>query len=217
MLRGCSQVCTICLSLTCGSSNTSAGTPALSTLTQTNTSFAFGQQSYPLPADFDWMISGTQWDRGYRWQVFGPLTPQEWQVLKSGLSPTGPRRRFRLMNGLYYLDPIPYDSNTLVYEYYSRNFALTGGVTTAPASRFTTDTDTYLLPEDLLVLGLKWRYRRAKGMDYTQEQDDYETALQREIGRDASARVLRLDIIQPDVNFLTSNQIPDTGFGGGQS
>ena len=183
------------------------------TATNTSVSMAFGQQSYPLPSDYDFMISGTQWDRGYRWQVFGPLTPQEWQVLKSGLSPTGPRRRFRLMAGMYYLDPVPYDSNLLVYEYYSTQFAYTGGNTAAPSDTFTTDSDTYLLPDDLMILGLKYRYRKAKGLDYGDDQEAYEDALQRELGRDASSRVLRLDISTPDVALLSSNQIPDTGFG----
>ena len=179
----------------------------------TSTSLAFGQQSYSLPSDFDFMISGTQWDRGYRWQVFGPLTPQEWQVLKSGLSPTGPRRRFRLMNGLYYLDPIPYDSNLLVYEYVSANFVNSGGLTTSPTNAFTQDTDTYVLPDDLMILGLQWRYKRAKGLDYSQEYETYDDALQRELGRDTGSRTLRLDITTSDVALLSSNQIPDTGFG----
>lgn len=184
---------------------------------ETNVSIAFGQQAYPLPADFGWMIQGTCWDRGYRWQVFGPLTPQEWQVLKSGLSPTGPRRRFRLFAGQFDLDPIPYDSNLLVYEYYSANFVLTGGVSTTPNNAFTSDTDTYRLPDDLLILGVQWRYKRAKGLDYSQEHATWSAAVQRELGRDTAARTLRLDIATPDVQLMSQNQIPDTGFGGGST
>jgi hypothetical protein len=186
------------------------------TKTISNTSMAFGQETYALPADFDYMINQTMWDRGYRWQVFGGLTPQEWQVLKSGLSPTGPRRRFRIMDGALHLDPIPYDSNILVYEYYSTNFCLTGGFSTASASLFTTDTDTYILNDDLLIMGIMWRWRRAKGLDYQQEYKTYSDAMQRELGRDATARPLRLDVITPDVALMTANQVPDTGFGTGQ-
>ena len=161
------------------------------------------------------MIPGTAWDRGYRWQVFCPLTPQEWQVLKSGLSPTGPRRRFRIMGGQFCLDPVPYDNNLLVYEYYSANWCWTGGVTTSPSNVFTSDTDTYMLPDDLMILGLKWRFKAAKGLDYTQEYATYTAQMQREIGRDTSARTVRLDIQTPDVQLLSNNMSPDTGFGGG--
>ena len=183
----------------------------VATMSNSNVSMAFGQEAYSLPADLDYIIPGTLWDRGYRWQIYGPLTPQEWQTLKSGLSPTGPRRRYRLISGSFYIDPIPYDSNTLVYEYYSTNFALTGGVTAA--SSFTTDSDTFVLPDDVLIFGLKWRYLRAKGLDYAEEFKSYDDAVGRELGRDGVSQVLALDVMQPDVRLLTQNQIPDTGFG----
>ena len=182
------------------------------TISTSNMSIAFGQESYVLPADYDYMITGTQWDRGFRWQIYGPLTPQEWQVLKSGLSPTGPRRRFRLMQGKFFLDPIPYDSNSLVFEYYSLAFALdaTGLI---PKNLFTQDADTYVLPDDLLIQGLIWRFRRAKGLDYAEERKSYEDAMARELARDTSSQALQLDVAVPDVRLLTSSQIPDTGFG----
>jgi hypothetical protein len=185
----------------------------VASLTSTNTSIAFGQESYSLPSDYNFSIPGTQWDRGYRWQLFGPLTPQEWQVLKSGLSPTGPRRRWRLMGSLFYVDPIPYDSNLLVFEYYSLNWAMTGG--TVAASSFTTDGDTYVLEDDLMTLGIMWRYKAAKGLDYQQLYETWDRAIQREIGHDTGARILRTDVQTPDVALLTSNQIPDTGYGSG--
>lgn len=180
-------------------------------LTTTNTTLAFGQEIYSLPSDYDRMINGTFWDRGYRWQVYGPLSPQEWQVLKSGLSPTGPRRRFRIFGGTVHIDPIPYDSNTLVYEYYGMGYALsTLGVA---KTQFDTDTDTYVLPDDLLTQGLIWRWRRAKGLDYGQEFKSYEDAICRELARDASMPELRLNMSRPDVSLLSHFQIPDTGFG----
>ena len=181
------------------------------TLTTSSTTLAFGQESYSLPSDYDYMITGTQWDRGFRWQIYGPLTPGEWQVLKSGLSPTGPRRRFRLMAGKFFLDPIPFDSNTLVYEYYSTSVVLDSNGNGKAA--FTQDTDTYVLPDDLMVLGLIWRWRRAKGLDYEQEFKTYDDSMSRELARDTASQALQLDIAVPDVRLLTSSQIPDTGFG----
>lgn len=180
-------------------------------ITSSNVSLAFGQESYSLPSDFDYMIPETAWDRGYRWQLLGPLQPAEWQVLKSGLSPTGPRRRFRFFGGSLYLDPIPFDSNTLVYEYYSTSFVLQASG--AKTNTFALDNDTYLLPDDLLILGLMWRWRRAKGLDYTQEQETYQRRYDAEIGRAASARALMLNAADNGIRFLGNSQIPDTGFG----
>lgn len=180
-------------------------------ISNTNTTMAFGQEAYSLPADFDFMIPGTQWDRGFRWQLLGPMNPDEWQVLKSGLSPTGPRRRFRLMGGKLYLDPIPYDSNLLVFEYYSTSFMSNAAGTAS--NTFTADSDTYLLPDDLLILGLKWRWKSARGLNYEDEFDVYDKLMGTELGRAASARPLRLDASDSGINFISNAQIPDTGFG----
>ena len=80
-------------------------------------------------------------------------------------------------------------------------------------TQFSADTDTYQIDDDLLILGLIWRYRRAKGLDYSEEKRTYDDALARKLARDASSQSLQLDIAVPDVRLLTSSQIPDTGFG----
>ncbi|MBV8649685.1 hypothetical protein [Paludibacterium sp.] len=191
-----------------GSSITVSNTASMD---NSNVAMAFGQESYPLPSDYDYMIAGTPWDRGFRWPLLGPLTPQEWQSLKSGLSPTGPRRRFRIMLGAFYLDPIPYDSNLLVYEYYSTAFAT--GADGSAKTAFTADTDIYVLPDDTMILGMLWRYKRAKGLDYSEEYALYESVLTRELGRDASAPALQLDHSASGIRLLSTQQIPDTGYG----
>lgn len=181
------------------------------TVTTSNSTLAFGQESYALPSDFNYLINDTIWDRGYRWQIIGSMNAQEWQVLKSGLSPTGPRRRFRLMDGLLYLDPIPYDSNTIAYEYYSNAWCATSGGT--PQTAWANDTDVPILSDDLFVLGIIWRFRRAKGLDYAQEYKTYMDKVQSMIGRASGARALPLGASAGRVNLIGNSQIPDTGFG----
>lgn len=55
-----------------------------------------GQPWYSVPADFDSQVFETGWDRGNQWEIYGPLSPQEWQYRKSGLSVVTPRSRFRV-------------------------------------------------------------------------------------------------------------------------
>jgi hypothetical protein len=45
--------------------------------------------------DFRHFVNGTAWDRTQRWQLLGPVSPQEDQWMRSGVTATGPRRRFR--------------------------------------------------------------------------------------------------------------------------
>lgn len=182
-----------------------------SSVTNTNISLAFGQDTYALPADYDHMIPQTQWDRGFRWQLLGPMSPQEWQVLKSGLSPTGPRRRYRLIDGAFVVDPVPYDTNQLVFEYYSTNWVQSAAG--ASQRQFSADTDYFMLDDDAFVMGLKWRFRSAKGLAYDEEKDTWERRIELMIGRQAGERSLPLNSSASGVRLLNNNNVPDTGFG----
>jgi len=184
---------------------------ATSTISSTDTSIAFGQESYPLPADYNYMINQTQWDRGYRWQIMGPLNAQEWQVLKSGLSPTGPRRRFRIMENEFYIDPIPFDNSTLVFEYYSTAFCYSSAGVAQTA--WTADTDTPAINDELFILGIKWRFLRAKGFDYAEEYKNYSDMITSLLGRNMGAKILPLAAQSRGQVLINNSQVPDTGFG----
>lgn len=172
---------------------------------------AIGEESYALPQDYDHMIVQTQWDRGFRWQLLGPLNPQEWQVLKSGISPTGPRRRFRLIDNMFYIDPIPYDNNELVFEYYSYNWCQSNqGI---GQNLWQADTDTYLLDDDTFILGLIWRYRMAKGLDYSDENKMWMRSIDRFKSRQAATRNLPINAQNTGIRLISNAQVPDTGFG----
>lgn len=176
------------------------------------TSFYCGNDSYALPNDFAFFITQTMWDGNFRWQLLGPLEAQEWAVLKFGISPTGPRRRFRIFNNLFYIDPVPNDNGSLIaYEYYSAYWAQSSTGTTQ--SGFLADTDNFLLDDDVMTLGLKWRYKQRAGLDYTQEKEDYDMALQRVMSRDGGTRNLPLNATASGVRLLNNQNIPDTNFG----
>lgn len=84
--------------------------------------------SYALPADLNYKIFETEWDRDNTWPLIGPLDPQEWQYRKSGISNVVPRKMFRVKgyaNNQFYVHPTP-DSgdngDTLVFEYSSKTW-----------------------------------------------------------------------------------------------
>lgn len=177
-----------------------------------STSLAFGLDAYPFPVDVDHLMPSTFWDRSMRWQIEGPLSPQDWQSLKSGIIVSGPRRRYRVMDGSFHLDPVPADNNTLIYEYYSYNYCMSAlGV---PQLSFQMDTDVYLLDDDVMILGLIWRFRRAKGLDYDEEKNAWSDAMDRFKSRQASSKNLPLNATVLDYpQFLGVANIPDSGFG----
>lgn len=191
------------------SSQVTVSTPV--TVTQTAISLAFGQQSYAMPADFDHFITQTFWDRSYRWQLLGPMDPQEWQVLKSGIAPTGPRNRFRIMGDLFYIDPVPASVHTDVFEYISN--AWCQSVTGIAQQIWTADTDYYNLDDDAFILGVIWRYRRSKGLDYNEEYNQWAARAQRTAARDGGSRVIPLNAQGGNERLLGPANIPDTSFG----
>lgn len=184
---------------------------SFATASTLQTSLAFGQQAYPLPTDFGYFMTQTFWDRAFRWQLLGPLEAQEWQVLKSGISPTGPRRRFRIMGNLFYIDPVPNQVNQEVFEYYGTGWCQSN----AGIAQFYwgKDTDYYSLDDDCMVLGIIWRFLAAKRFAYAEERRNYDMAVQRAMARNGGARNLPLNSTASGVHLLNSNNVPDTGFG----
>lgn len=87
-----------------------------------------GQSTYPLPDDFDSQIFDTHWDRSNRWQLIGPMSPDEWQFYQSGIVGTTPRRLFRIMgraDNQFTIYPTPSADEAgqiLAFEYLSKTW-----------------------------------------------------------------------------------------------
>lgn len=178
-----------------------------------------GTADYALPTAFRYYINGTQWDRTNKWPLNGPTSPQKWQELKSGIVTSAKPYRFRIKaNSLgvrrVFFDPTPTTVDACVIEFIS-TFWCANAAGTVPQSIWTLDTDIALLPEELFTLGLKWRFRRAKGLDASVEYQTYEDAVSRELGRAAMAPDLplgRRPLSSDDDSFFAVNI---EGFGGG--
>lgn len=170
-----------------------------------------GQEAYDLPADFDFFIPQTFWDRSFRWQLLGPMTAQEWQVLKSGISPVGPRIRFRLFGSQVHFQPMPANTDTICFEYFSNAWCTSAAG--ADQTAWAADTDTFKLDDDILELGLKWRLLLAKGLDYAKHEDIYKRRMDMLIAADGANRSLPMNAVSTEIRLLNMNNIPDTGYG----
>ena len=149
------------------------------TATTTGGTLSFGRDTYPVPADFVTFINDTQWDRGNHWKLQGPASPQEDEWLRSGIVSTGPRRWFRQVGrglDVFRIWPPPAAGDVpgpLAYEYLSSYWAqgpvISGpsGLTSIPQAQFTTDADTCIFGDRLMIEGLKWRFYAAKGFDFS--------------------------------------------------
>ncbi len=181
------------------------------TIAGTAVALTFSTDRYSVPNDFAYYMTTTSWDRSFRWQLLGPLEAQEWQVLKSGISPTGPRRRFRIMGNYWYVDPPPTAVETCVFEYYSN--AWCQSVAGVAQNIWLADTDYYTLDDDAFILGLKWRFKAAKGLDYSQDKETYDLLMQRLMADNGANRDLPMNAQASGIRLLNEQNVPDTGFG----
>ena len=135
--------------------------------------------------------NGTFWDRTNKLPILGPLSDQEWQTFK-GMATTGPRYWFRIRGGKLLINPVPAAGYTWAFEYISKNWIL-GVDGTSYRQYFLLDTDTILIPEDLVLMGLRWRWKKEKGLDYAEDYETYERQVKDAMGADGGKRTLCMD------------------------
>jgi hypothetical protein len=154
----------------------------------------------------------------------GPQSPQQWQLYKSSVvGRASIQRRFRFRRAgwlagttgsgpiVFSVDPVPTDNGAqLVFEYVSNAWCQSaGGV---PQSAWAADTDTGVLDEYLIKLGLRWRTLRRLGMSYADELDEYERAVAKAMAHDGGAAIL--DLAPSDrLTLIGPWNLPETNFG----
>ena len=202
------------------------------TMENTNTSaltgqtIQFAQDTYPMPAGFSWYNNRTMWDRTNRWELLGPDSPQMDQWHRSGIVVTGPRRHFRQLGpgvGVYAdqfrIWPAPYELETplqLVFEYLSNAAVNSQGAGTTFAQYFTNDSDTCLLDENALIIGMKWMFWEVKGFGaYATMQQRWVDYVDRLAARDGGAQTLQVAKRQNPI-FISPANVQD-GFYPGPS
>lgn len=179
--------------------------------------FTLGQSDYMLPSDFKTPVDNTLWDRSRFWSMRGPQSPQQWQLYKSSvIGRASIQRRFRFRSTstgtmVFSIDPVPTDNGSqLVFEYVSTAWCRSqAGV---PQTSWRADTDTGILDEYLIQLGMKWRVLRRKGMSYSEELDEYEREAGKAMSKDGGAATLNL-APNDRLTLIGPWNLPETGFG----
>ena len=168
------------------------------------------QTAYDLPDDFETITDRTQWDKSKHWEMLGPEDAQQWQWLKSGYISTGPRVRWRILDGQFQIWPVMNTNEYLGWEYRSKGWARSAAG--AVKNSFTADTDTTVLDDRIMVLATKLKYFQVKSFDTTALQQDYQRYLTIAKANDKGAPNLSFAPYPSKVLIGYAN-IPDTGYG----
>ena len=145
-----------------------------------------------LPDDFARMVDGTAWDRTAARPLAGPLTAQQWQAARASGAGPAARPAFRIFAGAFHLHPAPAGAGgEIAFEYITRDIV----VSSSGAKRRTweADDDSFVLSEDIAAMGVKWRFKKAVGLAYDDDLDEYLSVLARAVARDGGSQVLRVD------------------------
>jgi hypothetical protein len=169
------------------------------------------QVQYNLPSDWDREIPQTEWDRTNRWPLMGPQSAQDWQSFKSGIVYAGPRERFRIIGNTYAINPPPPNGLVFGFEYISKAWIYSA--TGVPQTALTSDADTFIFTDSLLITGLKVQWKQAKGLDASFDLAEFRSLLENNKSQDKSFPKLTLSPIGSSV-LLTTMNLPDGNWAG---
>lgn len=156
---------------------------------------------------FDHFKQNSFWDRTLRLPVI-VLDGQDWQASKA-ITTTGPRYQARVRGGKLLANPVPAAGNTWSFEYVSKNWIL-GADGTTYKQFFTLDTDTILLPELVVIAGLRWRWKKEKGTEYAEDFRTYENLVSKALGHNGLRSTL--DMGACPESAVPGVLIPETGW-----
>lgn len=174
-----------------------------------------GQRIYIMPDDFDHIDRHSVFNQDQYVSVRGSIPIEEWQFRRHGLLSDIINNKFRLMhNGDNYaieLAAEPSSVTTMVLEYYSNNLVM--GDDDTPKRLFALDTDVSRVPEEIVKLGVKWRFRRVKGMDFTAELAEYNNHISKKFARKHAFSDIPIGRSRQHHPVLTHGYVPENGFG----
>jgi hypothetical protein len=165
-------------------------------------------QTGAIPADFDRWVPNSFFNRTTARPITGPITPRQWQWIKAQPVYSTVYLAFRERTGQFLFQPDPPAGQNIYGEYVSINWCKSAaGVA---QSAFAADTDTSYLDETLIQLGLRWRFLKAKGLEYAEDMETYEREVEEAMARDGGSSTLSMSPTPVDLNRVN---LPDGSFG----
>lgn len=145
--------------------------------------------AFPIPNDYERMLVAShmhdedRWLWGYRQYA----SVDDYMCALDGALDIAPPHGWIILGGEFRFQPAP--SGTARFPYITSLIVRASDGSERP--RFEADDDEFVLSERLLTLGLIWRYRAQKGLDYTEDMQTYELALAQAQSRDTGPQSIR--------------------------
>lgn len=131
---------------------------------------------------FSWIKNDTMFNRTSNRPVY-PVDDTSWQRMKaSGI--TGPYSMFRIRGNNLLAYPTPTAGHTWAFEWVSKNWCESSAGTGQDA--WASDSDVARLDEELITMGVVWRFKQSQGFEYGEDFNKYQRRLQSALARDGA-------------------------------
>lgn len=145
--------------------------------------------AFDLPADYDRMlVKGAVFRPSWNTWHYSPASDlDQWRDLLNGQPSVTPGYWILLDGKMQIWPAVPVGDGAQFY-YISKNCVKPNSGDAK--AKFTADNDTFLLDETLLTLGLIWRWRQQKRMEYAEDLQNFEHELEERSGKDRGSHIV---------------------------
>lgn len=144
-----------------------------------------GADSYPLPSDYRKFIFDTAFSTTHKMNF--PASDAAWSYYKISGREGGGQYMMRIVNNR--LEVMNQDIGTKIRIHYFSN-ALVLKDNGLMKTRFESNSDMIVLDDDLLMMGVIWRFSRAKGLEWESLKADYRQHRRNLLGTDRSSQTI---------------------------
>ncbi len=170
--------------------------------------------TYALPSDFVRFVDSTDWNMTARIPLIGPMTAQQWALLKARqLGGTTLRLQYRINNNKLELYYSPSAANVLNLQYVSRGWVQDASDPLKFKDTLEADGDIMMFEPRLMVAMLRYRWRQAKGFETSALEREFKQALEQAKNDDVPGSDLALSSASNQFPLLGYMNMPDTGYG----
>lgn len=167
-----------------------------------------GVTGYDLPEEMRRFANMTIWSDTDDWPLV-KVTDADWRVMQSGGVISSLPFRFSVFNTRINLHPAPgTDSYTIKFDYYSKYFCESDSGT--GQDRWLADTDVCRLDDNLMALGVRYKYLERNGLPFDEDKASFIEAADSLFTDDRPREMIALGrgpLHRPPIN------IPDTNWG----
>lgn len=143
-----------------------------------------------LAPGFKLILNDTIWDRTANLPILGPLSPSVWQFRKA-MQGASSFHNYRIQGNELLIYPTMTAAHDMYFEFKTNYDWISAAGVEQNAALL--DTDIPQVDNELVKLGLQWRWKGEKGLDNLEDRERFQIYLEKAVARDGGKAVLTMD------------------------